>query len=152
MATKLTDYYKEKLESGLYYQDFVVEKLYEIGLPLISYSSKEFQNMIGENKAGMEIKNDMNYSKTGNLFIEVAEKSNPQNAEFIPSGIYRNDNAWLYLIGDFQKIFIFSKKQLVIIHQKNKYKTLEIKTGTSKGYLLPLIDAEKFYAIKIIEC
>ena len=148
----MTDYYKAKLASGLYYQDFVIEKLYEIGLPLISYSSKEFQIMIGENKAGVEIKNDTKYSETGNLYIEVAEKSDPKNSEFIPSGIYRNDNTWLYCIGDFKKIFILSKKQLIILHQKNKYKTFDIKMGTSRGYLLPCIDVENYYAIKIINC
>ena len=82
-----TEYYKDKLKSGLYYQDFVMEKLYEIGLPLISYSSKEFQVMLGENKAGIEIKNDTKYSTTGNLYIEIAEKSNPSNVDYIPSGI-----------------------------------------------------------------
>lgn len=79
-------YYQEKLKQGLYYQDFVIEELYKIGLPLISYSSKEFQVLIGENKAGLEIKNDNNYKKTGNLYIETAENPPKQNSIiFLPA-------------------------------------------------------------------
>jgi len=146
MNKTLTPYYKEKLEQGLYFQDYVCELLYENGIPIISYSSKEFQNMIGENKAGIEIKNDTNYQKTGNLYIEIAEKSNPENKEFVPSGIYRNDNTWLYLIGDKDKIFILSKKQLQILHKSKKFK--EVGIPTSRGFLLPIIDVEKYYSIK----
>ena len=142
----MTDYYKEKLQQGLYFQDYVVELLYKNGIPLISYSSKEYQNMIGENKAGIEIKNDMNFRKTGNLYIEIAEKSKAENERFVKSGIYRNDNTWLYLIGDKETVFVLSKKQLQILHQKKKYREVEI--ATSRGFLLPVADAEKFYSLK----
>lgn len=145
----MTEYYKEKLEQGLHFQDYVVELLYENGLPIISYSSKQYQNMIGENKAGLEIKNDENFRKTGNLYIETAEKSNANNKNFVPSGIYRNDNTWLYLIGDRNKIFVLSKKQLRILHQSGKYREVEI--STSQGFLLPVVDAEKHYSIRELE-
>lgn len=146
----MTPYYKEKLEQGLYYQDFVVEKLYDAGLPLISYSSKKYQQIIGENKAGFEIKNDTLFRKTGNFYIEIAEKSNPANPHFVKSGIFRNDNTWLYIIGDMQEIFIFSKRQLQLLHNADKYKETTI--PTSIGYLLPMADAIKHYAIKTIKC
>lgn len=142
----MAPYYKEKLNQGLFFQDYVVELLYESGIPLISYSSKEYQNVVGENKAGIEIKNDNNFRKTGNLYIEISEKSNADNKEFIPSGIYRKDNTWLYLIGDADKIFVLSKKQLQILHQSKKYKEVEI--PTSRGFLLPIVDVEKFYSLK----
>ena len=73
----MTEDYKEKFEAGIQYQDWVVEKLYDAGLPIISYSSKKYQNLIGENKR-------------------------------------------------------------------------EIIISTSKGFLLPVKDAEELYAIKII--
>lgn len=147
---KLNEYYSEKLSQGLQYQDFVVERLYDSGLPIISYSSKKYQQMIGENKAGLEIKNDTKFRETGNFYIEIAEKSKPENENYVISGIYRNDNTWLYLIGDYQEIYVFAKNQLILLHQKGKYKT--VKTDTSKGFLLPCVDAKKFYAIKIINC
>ena len=145
----MTPYYKKKLEQGLYYQDFVIEQFYKIGIPLISYSSKEYQNLIGENKAGIEIKNDNRYNETGNIYIEIAEKSNPENINFVKSGIFRNDNTWLYVIGDMKRIFIFSKKQLQIFYETKKFK--EVETATSKGYLIPVTEAERIYALKIIE-
>jgi len=143
-----TEYYKKKLQQGLYFQDYIVELLYKNGIPLISYSSKEYQNMIGENKAGIEIKNDMNFRKTGNLYIETAEKSKAENEYFVKSGIYRNDNTWLYLIGDKETVFVLSKKQLQILHGKNKYRNVKI--ATSRGFLLPIADVEKFYSLRTL--
>jgi len=143
-----TKYYKEKLQQGLYFQDYIMELLYKNGIPLISYSSKEYQNMIGENKAGIEIKNDMNFRKTGNLYIETAEKSKAENEYFVKSGIYRNDNTWLYLIGDKETVFVLSKKQLQILHGKNKYRNVKI--ATSRGFLLPIADVEKFYSLRTL--
>ena len=150
--SELNQYYKKKLEEGEQYQDFVTEKLYEIGLPIISYSSKKFQHEIGENKCGFEIKFDNNFRKTGNLYIEYSEKSDPCNENYILSGIYRKDNTWLYIIGDYQTIYILSKKQLQIVHKTpsiiKKFRIVE--TPTSKGILLPLEYVEKNLAIKVI--
>lgn len=144
----MTPYYKQMLEKGLHYQDFVVEQLYKIGLPIVSYSSKEFQNLIGENKAGIEIKLDQNFRNTNNFYIEYEEKSNENNQNFIKSGILRNDNSWLYLIGDYKTIYIFSKKQLILLLNSDTLRKVE--TKTSRGILLPISLSEK-YCIKIID-
>ena len=122
--------------------------LYSIGIPLIAFSSKQYQLKHGENKLGIEIKFDDNYKTSGNLYIEIAEKSNPRNASYVPSGIYRSDNTWLYVIGDFDTIFVFSKVMLKLI--ENKYKHVENKYKTSKGFLLLGEDALKF-AAKILK-
>jgi len=152
----MTEYYKEKLEQGLCYQDFVVDQLYKIGLPLIAYSSKKYQNLVGENKNGIEIKNDAKRKDTGNIYIETAEKTNANNEFFVASGIYRNDNSWLYLIGDYKRIFIFSKKHLLRLHKLRnndgspRFKNIEI--ATSKGFLIPEEEADNIYALRVIEC
>lgn len=151
--TAMTNYYKESLEKGLNYQDFVVEQLYNIGLPIISYSSKKYQHLIGENKCGFEIKLDDNYRTTGNLYIEIAEKSNPNNKNFVPSGIYRTDNTWLYIIGDYNKIFIFDKRRLKKIYERKQYEKFRgryVETATSQAFLIPVKIAEEEIAIKII--
>lgn len=142
------EYYAAKLKEGEHYQDFVVEELYKAGLPIISYSSKKYQCEIGENKAGIEIKNDQKFRQTGNFYIEVAEKSNPDKKEYSPSGIYRDDNTWLYIIGDYQSIYIFSKKQLQFLFQQHTKR--EVVTPTSKGFLLPIKDADEFWAVRIM--
>lgn len=144
----MTDYYQKKLEEGLTYQDFVMEKLYEVGIPLISYSSKKYQVERGENKAGIEIKNDQRFRETGNFYIELAEKSWEGSKKYVSSGIQRDDNTWLYVIGDYETIFIFGKRQLQCM--ANKFR--QVQTPTSIGYLLPVDYAKQFLALKIIEC
>jgi hypothetical protein len=143
-----TDYYKKKLNQGLEYQDFISDIFYENGIIIVAYSSKCYQNERGENRIGIEIKNDAQFEKTGNIYIEIAEKSNPKNESYVMSGIYRNDNSWLYAIGNYKIIFIFGKETLKILHKLSRYK--EVKTPTSKGFLIPNKDAKK-YALKIIE-
>ena len=146
--TKQTNYYHEKLQQGLEFQDFVVDKLFSIGLSVISYSSKKYQNIVGETKNGIEIKFDNLYKKTGNLYFEIAEKSNSNNKNYINSGIYRNDNTWLYCIGDYEKLFIISKKHLIEIHRNNKVK--EKITSTSKGFILDVKYVENKLSILTI--
>lgn len=143
----MTEYYKEKLEQGLEFQDFVTDILFnELFIPLSSYQSKKYQ-LKGENKQGIEIKFDDKFNDTGNIYIEISEKSNADNINFIDSGIYRNDNTWLYIIGNYKILFIFGKNTLKLMYKSKRYKEVEI--PTSRGFLIPKIDAEK-YALKII--
>jgi len=139
-------YYDEKFEQGLEYQDHVTELLYDNGMPIVAYSSRKKQ-YLGENKAGYEIKLDNNIKKTGNIYIEFAEKSNENNANFVASGIFRDDNTWLYIIGDYEKTYIFGKKQLIRLYETKKYEERQI--ATSMGFLLPFCDAEE-YAEKVL--
>lgn len=147
----MTPEYEAKLKQGLEYQDFVADKLYEAGIPVTSYSSQKYQNMIGENKAGLEIKFDNRWKETGNIYIEVAEKSKAENINFIASGIFRNDNTWLYVIGDYTKIFILPKKYLKMLYNKNVKNYKLVETPTSKGMLIPVRDIENIYSIRTIE-
>ena len=138
-------YYKQQLEIGLRFQDVVTKELYQRGIVIVGYSSRYFQNNEGENMLGAEIKRDAIFRKTGNLYIEVAEKTHPDNATYINSGIHREDNSWLFVIGDEQTIYIFSTKYLVML--QSRYKTVE--TPTSRGFLMPLVEAEKYCIRKI---
>lgn len=137
--------YADNLIDGGEYQDFVMDQLYMNGIPIANYSSKKYQLMKGENRAGIEIKFDRMLEDTGNLWIEVAEKSNLDNLEYVPSGIHRN--SWLYVIGNFKEIYIFPQNILKMIAKK--YLLRENGTKTSMGFLIPRNDAEK-YAAKII--
>jgi hypothetical protein len=94
---------------------------------------------------GAEIKRDDNFRKTGNLYLEIAEKSHPSKPEYTPSGIYRPDNSWLFVIGDEKTAYIFSTKYLQLLAER--YKVVE--TPTSRGLLMPLADAEKYCIRKI---
>jgi hypothetical protein len=138
-------YYEKNLEKGLYFQDVVTSALYQRGIVVVAYSSRAYQLSHGENMLGAEIKCDMNFRKTGNLYIETAEKSHPDKASYVPSGIHRKDNSWLYVIGDEKTVYIFSTKYLQML--ENRYRKVE--TPTSKAFLLPIDEAEKYSIRKI---
>jgi hypothetical protein len=137
------DYYKAQLEDAKVYQDFVVDAAWSmLGLAIVQYGSKLYQTTIGESRSGVEIKHDKKYCRTGNLWIECAEKATQREGAYVTSGIYRNDNTWIYAIGDYDTIFFFQKTILRALHESKKFRQLENNTRTSDGFLLPNKDAE----------
>ena len=136
-------------QSGLEFQDFVVDLLREqLGIVITNYQSQRFQFGVGENKQGIEIKLDRDLLRTKNVSIETAEKAKAGNPYYVPSGIYRNDNSWLYIQGNWDIVFIFSKNILRLLHKSGRYKINTL--PTLKSYLLPINKAKK-YAAKVIE-
>jgi hypothetical protein len=140
-------YYERQLEDGLQYQDVVTRELYQRGIVVVGYSSRRFQNSEGENMLGAEIKHDKQFRDTGNLYIETAEKAHPDRPSYTPSGIHRKDNSWLFVIGDEQTLYIFSTKYLRKLETVRGYRVIE--KPTSRGFLMPLLEAEK-YCIRLI--
>lgn len=138
-------YYADKLEQGLQFQDVVTKALYLRGIVVVGYSSRRFQNECGENMLGAEIKRDDNFRKTGNIYLELAEKAHPDRPNYTPSGIMREDNSWLFVIGDENTVYVFSTKYLRLL--KDRYKT--VTTPTSIGALMPVQDAEKYCVRRI---
>lgn len=116
----MNEYYKSQLESALEYQDFVIKQLCRYGIFIGAYSSRKYQYEVGESTCGIEIKHDDLMKRTGNVYIEVAEKSDASLPEYTLSGIFRKDNSWLYLIGDYTDAYMFSKWQLQHIYRVNK--------------------------------
>ena len=149
MENNYNDYYKNKLEEAKEYQDIVTEELYKHGIVLIGYSSKKYQYKRGENILGAEIKYQAQYKDYKTLAIETEEKSHPNNPNYVSSGIYRNDNSWLFVTGDRKTLYIFSTKFLRMLDSSGKYKRYENKTKTSKGFILPVEDAEKYCIRKV---
>ncbi len=140
-------YYAAKLESAKLYQDFVVDAAWTmLGLAIVQYSSMIYQQSIGESRTGVEIKHDEKFSKTRNLWIECAEKARQRTGPYIPSGIYRTDNTWLYVIGDYDSIFFFSKTLLRGLHESGKWPLRENNTKTSEGFLLREMEATRYAA------
>jgi len=130
------EYRANKIESGLLYQDFIVDLMLQVlRFPVTIYSSRLYQTTVGEGPAGVEIKHDEKYATTGNLWIEVAEKARPREGAYVPAGICRDDNSWLYIIGDYDTVFVFTKVLLQAFAAR--YEIRENKTRTSQGYLLP---------------
>lgn len=138
-------YYAEKLEEGLQFQDFCTRELYQRGIVVIGYASRRYQNAEGENMLGAEIKRDNEFKKTGNLYLEVAEKAHPSRQQYTASGIMREDNSWLFVIGDESCLWIFSTKYLRLL--KDRYR--QVKTPTSIGHLMPVAEADRYCIRKI---
>lgn len=142
----INDRYSKDLQRGLEYQDYVFDKLRTMdGMPIFlgAYSSVKYQTCKGESPSGLEVKYDALFRQTGNLFIETAEKSHSEQDTFHASGVMSEDNTWLYLIGDYDEAFIFTKNLLrafcVPFNKDIKYK----ETPTSQGYIFPLEYVER---------
>lgn len=135
-------YYEKQLETGRQFQDVVTGELYQRGIVIVGYASRRFQRSHGENMLGAEIKRDGQFRETGNLYIEIAEKSHPDRATYVPSGIFREDNSWLFVIGDEETVYIFSTKYLRLLTKSRGWRKVE--KPTSVGYLCPLDDAERY--------
>jgi hypothetical protein len=137
-------YRQAKIESGCCFQDFISDLiLRETGIPLANYSSRLYQLTVGESRQGFEIKHDEKYATSGNLYIEIAEKARPRAGDYVPSGIFRSDNTWQYIIGDYDEVFIFQQSFLRVLATSGRYPIIENRTKTSKGFLLPAADARK---------
>ena len=144
-------YRANKIESGLLFQDFVVDVLLQtLGFAVVTYSSRAYQHTVGESRTGVEIKHDERFADTGNLWIEVAEKARPRPGEYVRSGIRRDDNTWLYVIGNYNILFLFPKLFLQALQESGRYPIRENLTRTSKGFLLPEHHARR-YAACILE-
>ena len=138
-APKETSY-----EESMEYQDFVVDILIKnLGLAISNYSSRRYQFNIGESRQGIEIKLDKRITPNGNVSIEVFEKSRASNSLWVKSGILREDNTWLYIQGNYDYIFIFSKRALrKIYEEKYKSRVWEPKP-TIKTFLIPFGEAQR---------
>ena len=133
----------DPLQVGAEFLDFVLETLQKRGMYLQPFTSKKYQYRRGESFQGWEVKLDEPFMRTGRLSIEIAEKTKATNSLWVPSGIYRSDNTWLYIQGNYDCFYIFIKKHLVKLHKLNKYEEAEAH-GTVKKFYLPISDADRY--------
>lgn len=131
-----TAYRARMSEKATEFEDFFFDVLRQHGLTVCRYVSRRWQYNVGECSGGVEVKFDDLIRKYGNLYIEVAEKAFPDESRpYAPSGIYRNDNSWLYAIGDYEAVFVFAKSTLRLLDKSGRYER-KIKP-TSIGFVLP---------------
>lgn len=137
-------------EEAMEYQDFVVDLLIErYGIAVSNYSSKSYQYNCGESRQGVEIKLDKRIIPKGNVSIEVFEKTKAENDLWVKSGILRDDNTWLYIQGNYDYIFIFSKKKLRSIYEEEYIDLVWEPKLTIKTFLLPFDKARDICEIFI---
>jgi len=136
--------YKKQLEEGQRFQDhcaYWLQKILNIGI--VNFQTKEYQYKFGENMQGIEFKLDKVFQTTGNLWIETAERNDP-DTPYSDSGIFRKDNSWLYCIGNYDVLYIFQTNILIGMCWSGRYPIIENNVMTSKGFLLPESDADKY--------
>lgn len=137
------------MEKGIEFQDFICEQLHLKGIVLQNMQSKKYQYK-KENLLGLEIKFDDIMSKTERVYIETAEKAQPRSGEYVKAGIYREDESWMYGIGDYIIFYIFDKKGLQRLDKADPPWLFRPKpTPTSKGFCVP-VDKATQIAMKII--
>jgi hypothetical protein len=139
--------HQDSLEVGAQFLDFVMEALQKRCVVLQAYTSKRKQYAAGESLQGWEVKLDNRFTDTGRLSIEIAEKTRRDAPAWTPSGIYRRDNTWIYIQGNFKYFFWFQKNILIGLHKSGRYEEAE-HNGTVRKFYLPIVDAEK-YGVKI---
>jgi len=133
----MSEYYRQQLDAGQRYQDFVARGLYRCGFPLVNYQTRDFQLRHGENEFGLEIKFDRIFASSGKFWIEVGEKTHSTDERWRDSGILRDDNAWLYGIGDYNEFWIFGVEHLRRYYAKlPQAELLTNYRETSVGFLL----------------
>jgi len=154
----MTSEYEEKLKAGQEYQDYSQIELYKAGIPIGILTSEKYQRECGESIAGIEVKLDRKLEKTGNVYFETHEKSNANNKYFVESGILRNDNTWIYCIGNYDVMYLIPKLSLRRLyemqHNREPEKRLdcyvEREIPTSKGFTLNADWVEKHIAAKVL--
>jgi hypothetical protein len=147
-----TQYYQYQFNDSLIYQDWLMVELAKRGIIIQIFGSKEYQYKHGESFSKDEIKFDKEQLQTGNLCIEEFEKTNEYNSWFVESGINRQGIArWFQ--GNYENLWIFECNKLRQylreginreINKLNRYVT-----KTSKGIILPCIEADRICTQKI---
>ena len=149
--------YLEELQEAEAYQDFLMVELSKHGLFIQCFGSRYYQYNCGESIQGIEIKHDKKCEKTGNLYIEVAERRDPDKTDYVPGGIMRDDNTWLYIVGTDRTAFAMSKLHLRNIYDEAKAREAQgrsmkgirlVETPTSKGMLVRLDVARQYLIVK----
>jgi len=109
----------------------------------LTFNETEKKQLVGETLEGVEVKFDDKMKTTGRIYIEQSEKRLLENKKYVESGIFRNDNTKIWLIGDYSLWFLFSKKYLVWLDRLDPPFLYRPKpTGTSIGFCIPIKNAK----------
>jgi hypothetical protein len=138
--TANTKSYQESYQKGLEYQYFIqdyVARRYDYTIDFFEDAYTQF--LSGETRQGIEIKNDAMIAKTGNVYLEIAEKKKAENESWIESGIL-NTKYKYFLIGDKKVFYMISRENLMKHFESLKPDSLIFEGKTSVGLLVSVSD------------
>lgn len=143
ISRKYDDHTIVQLERGYVMELYIDDELQKYGVNIGLYYDPDHQ-YAGESLAGIEIKHDIKSQKTGNYYIEYAERhTNSANPNFVPSGIMKRSNTIFWVIGVPREYYFVReadlRNQLFKMDPNNpnwqdgkKY----VASGTSLGYII----------------
>ncbi len=146
-----TENYEKNKKSAEIFEDFCsCVMMKRLGIPLVNFKSEMLQYRGFENYQGIEIKYQPRFKNQENrgLYIEVGEKRHKKNKNYVPSGIMRNDKAWLFLMGNYETLYLLSKKVLRAVYEET-YKEKTKNYSTSQGFRLPIKEVDECCELKL---
>ena len=147
---KREDYY-ECLHEAQEFEQFWCEVIeHKLHLKLTRIQAKENQaKFLCDTKEGFEFKHNRGMEKYKGVFIEVSQKMDKDDPDFMLSSISKRDNSWMYCIGDFTKLYFVPKKALVAEYESKKYEIKPNKKKTALGFRLPLFRLEEISVLEL---
>lgn len=135
----MSDHYDSQRAQGDAYEAYMTARLRAEGLTVSRWATKADQLAHGDlcvNGDNVEIKYDTIFIRSGNLFVEVAEKRDRDRATWTPSGIDASSDARYYGIGDYVRFFLFDRAALRNFREAAQPPVITINRETSRGFLL----------------
>ena len=121
-------------ELGTAFEYYLVQRFRDEGRSVRRHETRHDQLAYGDLRVDgidVEIKLDQQFSMTGNLFIEVAERRRVEGG-YVPSGIFATSSARWYCVGDYSHCWLFRRQTLRDVVAPIR----EIAKRTSRGWLL----------------
>ena len=145
------DDYFECLSTAQSFEQFWCEIInYKLHLSLTRIKAKENQSkFLCDTKEGFEFKHNTAIDTHEGVFIEISQKMKREDKDFMHSSISKKDNAWMYCIGDFKRLYLVPKKHLISEYESAKYKIIPNIKGTGMGFKMPLSRLEAISALKL---
>ena len=130
---------RNSFADGLEFQDFTIESIARAcGFIIQQYASKYYQIKRGESIQRCEIKLDNLCTRTKRLSIEISEKTNADQRDFLPSGIFSPTRPLFYIQGNRERFYLFATKDLVAYSQNAE----QHQERTITAFYLPFSDAD----------
>lgn len=140
------------VSDGMRFQDFVMEQMLVQRKWVLQVNTSAYRQLNeGESAQSAEIKLDARCTDTGRLSIEIYEKAEAGNRNWVASGILSNPPSILYIQGNWTCFWVFHTKEL------REYYAARIRgrdgmvssMGTIQKFYIPIIHANQLSMFQV---